>query len=142
MPVSKAPGCDFPEHHKSGSSLGLIIPLAILAGVGYAVYGVIEMVAEFAVAILSVAAVVTAAAATTLVIVLGRQRGRTHLDAPQWVVQRLGALPSRSSAALPVRPAATITGRPSRAIGAPAIHYHLHLHAAPAAQPVALEEDK
>jgi hypothetical protein len=47
-------------------------------------------------------------------------------------------------AALPDRPAPAILARPPRQIEAPVIHYHLHLrlHAAPAAQPIAIEGEQ
>ncbi|HTX85622.1 MAG TPA: hypothetical protein VME44_25840 [Streptosporangiaceae bacterium] len=58
---------------------------------------------------------------------------------------------------MPARPATAITARPQRAIEAStvpygtvperieapaAVHYHLHLHALPAAQPIAIEEER
>jgi hypothetical protein len=119
-----------------------IAALIVLAVIGYACYQAAELLASVIVAIFIATAAVTAASLVTLAVVLRRQRGRTHLDAPQWVIERLGASPVRSSAALPVRPATAIQARSPRAIEAPAVvHYHLHLHAAPATQP-AIEEDR
>jgi hypothetical protein len=118
-----------------------IVAVVVLAVTGYAAYQVAEWLASVIVAIEATTAVVTAAAVTGLVLVLRRQRGRTHLDAPQWVVERSGAPRIRSSAAVTVRPAPAIVERSPRAIEAPAaVHYHLHLHA-PAAQPAIEKEN-
>jgi amino acid transporter len=110
---------------RRGVPIGAVIVLGVL---GYACFRVAELIAEFAVAILAAAAVVTMAAVASLVLVLRRQRGRTHLDAHQWVVERPGAPRIQSHRPVPVRPAAAIPARSPRAIEAPSVvHYHLHL---------------
>jgi hypothetical protein len=117
--------------------------IIVLAVIGYACYQAAELLASVIVAIFIATAAVTAASLVTLAVVLRRQRGRTHLDAPHWVTQRLGAPPIRSSAALPARPATAIQARSPRAIEAPSVvHYHLHLHPAPAAEPVPVAIDE
>jgi hypothetical protein len=76
--------------------------------IGYAAYQVAEWLASVLVAILIAASIMTAAALATLVVVLRHQRGRTHLGASQWVVERLDASRIQSHRALPIRPAAAI----------------------------------
>jgi hypothetical protein len=124
---------------RRGFPIGAVIVLGVI---GYACYRVAEVIAEFAVAITAALAVVTSAAVIGLVLVLRRHRGRAHLDAPQWVTERLGAPRIHSHRAVADRQAPAIPARSPRAIEAPAVvHYHVHLHAAPAAQPVAIEEE-
>jgi hypothetical protein len=106
-----------------------VLAVIVLAVIGYAAYQVAEWVASILVAIEIGAGVVAAAAVTGAVFVLRRQRGRAHLDAPQWVVERLGVPRIQSCRPLPVRPAPAIVARPERAIEAPSVvHHHLHLH--------------
>lgn len=120
-----------------------VVALIVLAVIGYAAYQVAEWLASVLVAIEAGAGVVAAGALTVLAVVLRRQRGRQHLDAPQWVVERF--VPSHGT--IPVRPAAAVTtarrpaieAAPQPVIEAPAVHYHLHLHAPATAQP-AIEE--
>ncbi len=109
----------------------------VVAVTGYAAWQVAAWLASVIAAVEAAAGVVTIGALAGLVVVLRRQRGRTHLDAPQWVTERLGAprIPSRRALARPA-PAIPASRRPQ--IEAPAVHYHLHLHAA---QP-AIEENQ
>jgi hypothetical protein len=93
-------------------------------------------------AIVTVLPIVTAGSAATLAVVLRRQRGLQHLDAPQWVVERCGPPRLPSHGAIPVRQSPSIAAPPVPAIEAPVIHYHLHLHAAPAPQTIGIEESK
>ncbi len=124
-----------------GSGMGAIVAVAVLAVEGYATYEVAQWLASIAVIIVSVVAVITAASVITLVAVLRRQRGRQHLDASQWIVERLGAPRIPSHGAVPVRPSAAIEARPQPAIGPPSVHYHLHLHATRAAEPIPIKEE-
>jgi hypothetical protein len=111
-----------------------VVGVIVLGVLGYAAYRVAEWLASVLVAIEIGAAVVAVAAVTGLVVVLRRHRGRTHLDAPQWAVERLSAARIPSHQPLSVRPAPAIPARSPRAIEAPAVvHYHVHLHAAGAA---------
>jgi hypothetical protein len=138
MPSYRHPKFAYIEPRGTG---GIPVVAAVLAVLGYGTYQLADFLATAIVAIAVVIAVVAVASVVTLVVVASRHRGRQHLDAPQWVTERLGAPRIPSHGTVPVRHAAAIPSRPVPAIDAPAIHYHLHLHAAPAAQPIAIEED-
>jgi hypothetical protein len=121
---------------------GWLWPAIVLAPIVYSAYQVAEWIASIMVAILAAASVTAAAAVTGCVALLYQHRGRTHLDAPEWVIERLDAPRIASHGAVPDRPAPAITAQPQAAIEAPTVHYHLHLHAAPTTQPIAIEESK
>jgi hypothetical protein len=141
MPSFRNPKFAYVEPRGTG---GIPVAAAVLAVLGYGAYRLAGWLAPAVVAIAAVIAVVALASVVTLAVVASRHRGRQHLDAPQWVIQRLDAPRIPSHGAVPVRTPAAVTAAPPPAIGPPAVHYHLHLHAAPAAQPVpiAIEEDK
>jgi hypothetical protein len=129
-----------------GSGGGLVaIGAVVIIGVILArpvVHAVGELLHVVLITVAAVAGLAVAAAVTGLVLVLRRQRGRQHLDAPEWVTERCGTSRIPSHGAIPVRPAAAVLTRSQPAIETPQpqLHVHYHLHAAPAAQPV--EESK
>jgi hypothetical protein len=127
MPSYRNPRFAYIEPRYTG---GLPVAAAVLAVIGYAAYQLADWIASAVVAVLAVVALVAVTSVVTLAVVVRRQRGRQHLDAPQWVVERCGAARIPSSGAIPGGPPAAVTAAPRPAIGPPAVHYHLHLHAA------------
>ena len=132
MPISRLPGCDFPEHHGSGRfPIGALVVLAVIgAGVWWLVT---------ATAFLAVTAAVLSVACVTGVVLAVRE---LRSAGPMWHPARQDAPAVPSITAAAVRPPAAIPGRPVRAIEAPRavhLHQHLHLHQA---QPVTIEENQ
>ncbi len=115
-----------------------VLAFVVLGVETYATYEIAQWLASIALIIVAVVAAVTVGSVTTLGIVLYRHRGTQHLDAPEWVTRRCSAT-FASHELLPDRPSPAIVASPQPVI-APAVHYHLHLHAAPA-QP-AIEQSK
>jgi hypothetical protein len=124
-------------HPDGGGGLVAIAAVVIIGGI--LARPVMHAVDELLHAVLIVAAVLAglavAAALTGLVLVLRRQRGRQHLDAPEWVTERCDAPRIPSQGPIPVRPSPAGLTRQVPEIDAPhaQLHLHVHYHAAPAA---------